>query len=1419
MPNFAAVNHKKNAMKKLFMLVLSIWVFGASTAYSQTTIHCWDFNGPSPDFTISPINPAAHRVTGNGTITHNITDVGAFAGNIGNACAGSAAGGSFCPRGGVNNENNGAFMTLNFPSTGFENLILSFYAQRTAFGFDSVALSYATSPTGTFTHFTNYQASSQVETFSLATLPGVNDNPDLRIRLTFFGATNATGNNRIDNLKLEGTPASTGLTNPAPFDLSTGNYTFNSWASTATAGTYPAHMAFWYTQDPSASWFNIAEPGSEDYNCGYDLTARPRFNGLGANGVSVITTGSPQRNDCIGGAADTTRYTGNIVLNLNTTGRTNIQVSWFNEIMNAPGRDFIFRLQYRLNNTGNFIDVPGPVEYNTTGKLLGDTATISTVLPAVLENQSNVQLRWAYFQTGTGSGTRPEIRFDELTVTSDAGTAPPVVYNISDINGVNAQGVADSLGVICTITGLVSGNNLRTSGVEFWMISPNNDAGLLVRSISLSTYTVNEGDLLQVEGTVDQFRGLIQFVPTAITVVSSNNTLPNPAEVFQLNEGTEGRLITLKNLQIAAGSSWPATGAANVLVHNATDTFTLRINAATNVASATPPTQPFDVVGHGGQFNPTTTPPFLSGYQIQPRYSQDVFPSGQPAGVTPISALKGVNAQGVADSLNVNTTITGYVSGGNLRTSGVEFWFISPNNDAGLLVRSLNYSGYTVTEGDQLLIEGTVTQFRGLIQFVPDTIIVVSSGNILPAPANITTLDESTEGRLVRFPFLTLVSGWTPGGTGFNAIVSDGTNTFTVRVVSATSMFNLPAPTTPFSLVGHGSQFAPSTTAPFVGGYQLQPRYASDLTPIIPAQPTVNFIRGTVSHLESAGTVPVTMTITPATTAAETLYISVAEDANVQPGDYSTTPAAVGGVITLPVPLGTDTLTFSMTIVNNTIQNPNKNITFTIDSVAGSTVVGPLNSKVVTIVDNDIPIPTYTISQVTGIDAQGVADSLGVMCRLHGIVLGVDMSGVSSPALQFTIHDGVRGIGVFASAVRALPYVVQEGDSVRLIGRIAQFRGLTQMEPDSIVLLSTGNALPVSPVVVTALGESTESELIRINQVTIVDPSQWTGLGSGFNVDVTDGTNTYVMRIDNDVDLFSLPIPTGVFDVVGIGGQFNPTVQPPLLSGYQILPRYQADIIFPTLAELAVTEIMPGSNAAVGSVRGDWFEILNYGATPVSLDGYSWSHDVEIPGRTAFPSGITIAPGEAIVVLDAPVADTAQFKLEWRIAGRPVQIITRDVMTGPFPNIKQSGDRVLLYDQNNAVLCRSIFSNAPAGRSAEFSNDCLFIGFASDGMRGAYVSNRGDIGSPGNVMPDVSLADFSSSFNLFPNPTRTHVTISFEQSASRGIELVNMLGVVVRSAESRDAAFTMSVGDLPVGMYFVRVTEGGQHGIRRLIVQ
>ncbi|MBK8428472.1 MAG: T9SS type A sorting domain-containing protein [Lewinellaceae bacterium] len=209
--------------------------------------------------------------------------------------------------------------------------------------------------------------------------------------------------------------------------------------------------------------------------------------------------------------------------------------------------------------------------------------------------------------------------------------------------------------------------------------------------------------------------------------------------------------------------------------------------------------------------------------------------------------------------------------------------------------------------------------------------------------------------------------------------------------------------------------------------------------------------------------------------------------------------------------------------------------------------------------------PVYTIAQVTGETATGAADSIGVNCELEGIVYGVNIrpinGGVSS--LLFTLIDA-SGNGIAVSRLSGdLGYTVQEKDRIKVRGRIGQFNGLTEIQPDFITLVSTDNAL-LSPLPVTNLGEETDSKLIKINNLHFVDAAtDWTtGVGaSGFNVRaVSDDhpNDTIQIRIDRDVETYNAAVPAQPFNLTGLGGQFD--ASSPFDAGYQILPRYNADI-------------------------------------------------------------------------------------------------------------------------------------------------------------------------------------------------------------------------------------------------------------------
>lgn len=213
-------------------------------------------------------------------------------------------------------------------------------------------------------------------------------------------------------------------------------------------------------------------------------------------------------------------------------------------------------------------------------------------------------------------------------------------------------------------------------------------------------------------------------------------------------------------------------------------------------------------------------------------------------------------------------------------------------------------------------------------------------------------------------------------------------------------------------------------------------------------------------------------------------------------------------------------------------------------------------------VECPVVFTAYDIAEVTEVDANGVPMLIGVTAELHGIVHGIDFQGVNAQgaplqALQFYLIDGTGGISLFSN--EDFGYTVQEGDEIIVRGEITQFNCLAQIaNVDSLWLVSTGNPT-VTPSITTFIDEDYESELVELTNLTMVDPSQWLGNGGSFNVEVTNGTFTNVMRIDNDCELSSMPAPTGAFHARGLGGQFDSSA--PCDGGYQFFPRYAADII------------------------------------------------------------------------------------------------------------------------------------------------------------------------------------------------------------------------------------------------------------------
>lgn len=384
-----------------------------------------------------------------------------------------------------------------------------------------------------------------------------------------------------------------GQTNPAYFSLSSGSWILNGWYNLAGAGNYPTnnadgtnnsthwsssasnyHMIFhWMSSEQN---IQFTANGSSDYSCGYNLSTRPRITGQGSDGFSFINTSDSQYNDCSSGSASN-KFVGAAVLGLNSTGRTNIQVSWTGRVISATSINRICEvaLQYRYHDGVGFTTwTILPSNTYTSGGTVGSFSNFGpTTLPDVCENRAQLQIRWIYYTTG-GSGTRPSLAVDNISVTSVACT-PTNYYSKStgDLNslstwGINTDGSGSNptgFNIGCQTFYLRNGNpgvlsgNLTISGSGSKLVVEQTNLTIPSSHAIFGTIDVDAGRTLTIEntqlpklGTLNSTSKVIykqggSFLPVANTygnVELDNTSLSNPASATDWNVGGS---ILLKN--------------------------------------------------------------------------------------------------------------------------------------------------------------------------------------------------------------------------------------------------------------------------------------------------------------------------------------------------------------------------------------------------------------------------------------------------------------------------------------------------------------------------------------------------------------------------------------------------------------------------------------------------------------------------------------------------------------------------------------------------------------------------------------------------------------------------------------------------------------------------------------------------------
>lgn len=543
-------------------------------------------------------------------------------------------------------------------------------------------------------------------------------------------------------------------TNPTPFNLSSGDYSFTNWPSTSPAGTYPPNMRFHRgpTQDPTLT----AEPNA-DYTDVYNATAGTRMNGLGADGFSWRNTG-------------TAGNLGAAVLALNTIGVSNVFVSWTGGTVavDATTREYRIRLQYRVGTSGPFTDVPGPIEYVTSSTAGHSQNFGPTLLPSVVNNQPVVQLRWKYYFV-SGTNTRPQLRVDNILVQS----------------------------------------NLPGDGTGSASVIPDTLNGGVTGSIQV-VYRRN------IHATINSLR---------IIVPSAFDWSRNRADISYTNMTAADTVVgdTIKFTDIVFNADSTVITIANITSPDSTAYYPFRVQSKEHAFADVAPTPVMVVFG---------------------------LPSA-------IADVKVNDANGIPLRLGQLVTIRGIITVAN------EFGSPSyvQDNTGGIAIYGTDFSA-AVNVGDEVVVSGKVDPFNGLSELTsPYLHSISSSGNsVAPLVVNCNQVRtdgvggvEQYEGLLVRLNSVVVrntagspIATWAVSGSGTNYRLIDATDTVDIRVDNNVNFASTPAPQSYFSVIGVVSQY--KTSSPFIGGYQIMPRFSSDILasgPVIATSPYESNITST----------------------------------------------------------------------------------------------------------------------------------------------------------------------------------------------------------------------------------------------------------------------------------------------------------------------------------------------------------------------------------------------------------------------------------------------------------------------------------------------------------------------------------------------------------------------------------------------
>lgn len=210
-------------------------------------------------------------------------------------------------------------------------------------------------------------------------------------------------------------------------------------------------------------------------------------------------------------------------------------------------------------------------------------------------------------------------------------------------------------------------------------------------------------------------------------------------------------------------------------------------------------------------------------------------------------------------------------------------------------------------------------------------------------------------------------------------------------------------------------------------------------------------------------------------------------------------------------------------------------------------------------------------------------------------VTGIATNGSELGSIRY-MQDGSAGIAGYGGPITG----VSRGDSITVTGPLIEFSGLMEISTVTSVVNHGQAVIPPAPlqIPITAANEMLESQLVEVQNVTFVQTGNFAG---NTTYQITDGTNTLDVRVNNGTNMVGTAIPTGTITIRGPLGQFN--------ANYQIIPRDLNDIIPYVAPAIEINVLLNGntvlnnSTIFIGNSSTINVTIENLGVSTMNITG------------------------------------------------------------------------------------------------------------------------------------------------------------------------------------------------------------------------